>query len=192
LGIFRTQVLGHHAYVGIIQAQTIFKPSDIEELWLQFRKAGYRPGDQYSEVDLENIYMTATDEKNLVANLSSRKFINPVSSKSQMQFFNPILGKYARVCDLKKQINDLEKEQGTVDNSIKDKQSQIGPNPTLKDSLTKDIQTKKTDIENIKRKVSEIKSECDRLERLTMDELQEMQKEIQSGTKEVNQARSQN
>jgi len=55
LGIFRTQVLGHHAYVGIIQAQTIFKPSDIEELWLQFRKAGYRPGDQYSEVDLENI-----------------------------------------------------------------------------------------------------------------------------------------
>jgi hypothetical protein len=68
------------------------------------------------KVDLENIYMTATDEKNLVANLSARKFINPVSSKSQMQFFNPILGKYARVCDLKKQINDLEKEQGTVDN----------------------------------------------------------------------------
>jgi hypothetical protein len=86
----------------------------------------------------------------------------------------------------------LEKEQGTIDNSIKDKQSQIGPNPTLKDSLTKDIQTKKTDVENIKRRMSEIKSECDRLERLTMDELQEMQKEIQSGTKEVNQARSQN
>lgn len=55
LGIFRTQVLGHHAYVGIIQAQTIFKPSDIEELWLQFRKAGYRPGDQYSATDFENI-----------------------------------------------------------------------------------------------------------------------------------------
>jgi len=144
------------------------------------------------KIDLQNIYMTATDEKNLVANLSARKFINPVSSKSQMQFFNPLLGKYARVCDLKKQINDLEKEQSTVDNSIKDKQSQIGPNPTLKDSLTKDIQTKKTDVENIKRKISEIKSECDRLERLTMDELQEMQKEIQSGTKEVNQARSQN
>ena len=143
-------------------------------------------------VDLENIYMTSTDEKNLVANLSSRKFINPVSSKSQMQFLNPLLGKYARVCDLKKQISDLEKEQVTVDNSIKDKQSQIGPNPTLKDSLTKDIQTKKTDVENIKRRISEIKSECDRLERLTMDELQEMQKEIQSGTKEVNQARSKN
>jgi predicted nucleic acid-binding Zn-ribbon protein len=144
------------------------------------------------KVDLENIYMTATDEKNLVANLSARKFINPVSSKSQMQFFNPILSKYARVCDLKKQISDLEKEQGTVDNSIKDKQSQIGSNPTAKDSLTKDIQTKKTDVENIKRKIGEIKSECDRLERLTMAELQEMQKEIQSGTKEVNQARSQN
>jgi hypothetical protein len=143
------------------------------------------------KVDLENIYMTATDEKNLVANLSARKFINPVSSKSQMQFFNPLLGKYSRVCDLKKQIINLEKEQVTLSDSIKDKESQISPNPSLKDSLTQDIKTKKTDIENIKRKISEIKSECDRLERLTMDELQEIQKEIQSGTREVNQARSQ-
>ena len=164
-------------------ASSANKINDIEKNVREFNQ---------KRVDLENIYMTATDEKNLVANLSSRKFINPVNSKSQMQFLNPLLGKYARVCDLKKQISDLEKEQGTVDNSIKDKQAQIGPNPTAKDSLTKDIQTKKTDVENIKRRISEIKSECDRLERLTMDELQEMQKEIQSGTKEVNQARSQN
>jgi len=142
------------------------------------------------KVDLENIYITSTDEKNLIANLSARKFINPVSSKSQMHFLNPLLGKYSRVCDLKKQISDLEKEKGKIDDSTKDKQSQIGTNPTLKDSLTKDIQTKKTDIENIKRRISEIKLECDRLERLTMKELQEMQKNIQSGSKEVKQARS--
>lgn len=144
------------------------------------------------KVEIENIYKTAQDETSLIDNLKSRGYINPTTNKSQMEFKNPLLGKYATVCDLKKKISDLEKEQGEVDNSIKDKQSQIGPNPTAKDSLTKDIQTKKTDVENIKRKISEIKSECDRLERLTMDELQEMQKEIQSGTKEVNQARSQN
>ena len=88
------------------------------------------------------------------------------------------------------EISDLEKEQGEVDNSIKDKESQIGPNPTLKDSISQDIKTKKTDVENIKRKIQEIKAESDRLERLTMKELQEMQKEIVSGTRDVRQSRS--
>jgi chromosome segregation ATPase len=142
------------------------------------------------KVEIENIYKTAENETNLIDNLKSRGYINPTTNKSQMEFKNPLLGKYASVCDLKKKVSDLEKEQGEVDNSIKDKESQIGTNPTLKDSITQDIGTKRTDIENIKKRIQEIKAESDRLERLTMKELQEMQKEIVSGTRDVRQARS--
>ena len=142
------------------------------------------------KVEIENIYKTAQDETSLIDNLKARGYINPTTNKSQMEFKNPLLGKYATVCDLKKKISDLEKEQGSVDDSIKDKQSQIGSNPSLKDSITQDIDTKRTDVENIKRKIQEIKAESDRLERLTMKELQEMQKEIVSGTRDVRQTRS--
>jgi len=142
------------------------------------------------KVDLENIYKLSVNEKDLINKLSARKFINPVSSKSQMKFNNPLLGKYSRVCDLKKQISDLEKEQSEVDKSVKGKESEIGSNPTMKDSLLNDIQSKKTDIERIKTKLQELKSESDRLERLTVKELQDIQREIQSGTREVRQDRS--
>jgi len=141
-------------------------------------------------VEIENIYITAKDETSLIDNLKARGYINPTTNKSQMQFKNPLLGKYASICDLKKKISDLEKEQGEVDSSIKDKESQMGTNPSLKDSLTQDIKTKKTDVENIKRRIGEVKAECDRLERLTMKELQEMQKELTSGIMDVRQTRS--
>jgi nucleoside-diphosphate-sugar epimerase len=51
-------------------------------------------------------------------------------------------GNHVRVCDLKKQITDLEKEQSETDKSIKDKELEIGPNPTMKDSLMDDIKGK--------------------------------------------------
>ena len=70
LGIFRTHILGAHINVGLIQAQTIFKPSDIEELWLQFRKAGYRPGDQYSASDFENILISGSFSQRIKKALS--------------------------------------------------------------------------------------------------------------------------
>jgi len=107
-----------------------------------------------------------------------------------MKFLNPLIGEYARVCDLKKQLLDFEKEKISVENSIKDKESQSSSNPTMKDSLMQDITNKKTDIENIKRKISEIKAECDRLERNTMSKLAEFEKDIRNGTREIKQDRS--
>ena len=141
-------------------------------------------------VEIENIYITAKDETSLIDNLKARGYINPTTNKSQMVFKNPLLGKYATICGLKKKISDLEKEQGEVDGSIKDKESQMGANPSLKDTITQDIKTKKTDVENIKRRIGEIKAECDRLERLTMKDLQEMKNQLVSGLKDVRQVRS--
>ena len=141
-------------------------------------------------VNLENIYVTSQNEKDLVSKLSAQKFINPTGNKSQMKFLNPLLGEYARVCDLKKQLSDFEKEKSGIETSIKDKESQSSSNPQMKDSLMQDITSKKTDIENVKRRINEIKMECDRLERNTMAKLSEFEKEIRDGSKEIKQDRS--
>jgi chromosome segregation ATPase len=141
------------------------------------------------KTDLQNIYMTATDEKDLMNKLSAKQFINSALNKTQMKFENPLLGKYSSVCDFKKQISDLEKENTEVEKSIEDKKSQIGPNPTLKDSLTQDIESKTTDVSRIKARISELKAESDRIERLTMKELQELQKKIFNDTREIRQGR---
>ena len=141
------------------------------------------------KTDLQNIYMTATDEKDLINKLSAKQFINSALNKTQMKFENPLLGKYSSVCDFKKQISDLEKENTEVQKSIEDKKSQIGPNPTLKDSLTQDIESKTTDVNRIKARISELKAESDRIERLTMKELQELQKKIFNDTREIRQGR---
>ena len=163
-------------------ASTANQLNDIESQIKEFRA---------KKVDLENIYKLSTDEKDLVSKLSAGMFINSVSSKSNMEFNNPLLGKYSRVCDLKKQITDLEKEKSETDESIKGKESEIGSNPTKKDSLMDDIKGKKTDIDKIKKRLKELNDEADRLERLTMEELKEMEEEIKSGTREIRQDRSQ-
>ena len=141
------------------------------------------------KTDLQNIYMTATDEKDLLNKLSARQFIDTALTKTQMKFKNPILAKYAITCDYKKQISDLEKQQSEIDKSIQDKQSEIGPNPSLKDSLTKDIESKRSDISRIKARITELKSESERMERQTMKELEELQRQILSDTREIKRGR---
>lgn len=142
------------------------------------------------KTELMNIYLTAKDEVSLIDNLKARGFINPSTNKSEIEFKNPLLGKFGNVCNLRKKIKDLESQEVEVNNSIKDKESQLTQNPSMKSSTTEDIKLKKTDIESIKRKIGEIKAESDRIERLTMKELQEMQDKLTSGTKDVRQSRS--
>lgn len=137
------------------------------------------------KIELQNIYMTSIDEKDLISKLSSRKYINQVNTKSQMNFENPLLAKFATVCDLRKQIVDLEKEIETIKKSIGEKESSIKTNPSSKDSLMDDIKSKRTDIDRLKTKIQDVKNEADRLERLTITSLQEMQNEIIKGTREV-------
>lgn len=54
-GVFEPQQLGARSKVGLIQGQTIYRVSDVEELQYRFHLAGYRPGDEYSEEEFEEI-----------------------------------------------------------------------------------------------------------------------------------------
>ena len=137
------------------------------------------------KTELQNIYLTSVDEKDLISKLSARKYINQVNTKSQMNFDNPLLAKFANVCDLRKQISDLQKEVENINKSITDKESSIKTNPSSKDSVMEDIKAKRTDIDRLKAKIQDVKNEADRLERLTVTSLQDMQNEIIKGTREV-------
>ena len=55
MGVFEPQQLGARSKVGLIQGQTIYRMSDVEELRYQFHQAGYRPGDEYSAEEFEQI-----------------------------------------------------------------------------------------------------------------------------------------
>ncbi len=54
-GVFKLQRLGARKKVGLIQGQTIYRMSDVDELQYRFHLAGYRPGDEYSEEEFEEI-----------------------------------------------------------------------------------------------------------------------------------------
>ena len=54
-GVFKPQQLGERPNVGLIQGQTIYRISDVEELHFQFHLAGFFPGDEYSSEVFESI-----------------------------------------------------------------------------------------------------------------------------------------
>ena len=54
-GVFEPQQLGARSKVGLIQGQTIYRISDVEELRYRFHLAGYRPGDEYSAEEFEQV-----------------------------------------------------------------------------------------------------------------------------------------
>jgi septal ring factor EnvC (AmiA/AmiB activator) len=172
-----------------ISVSTTDKPSIASDINNLNNLEGFIEEFNNKKTTLQNIYMTARDEKDLINKLSASQFIDSTTNKSQMKFKNPLLGKYSTSCDYNKQILDLENEQKEIEISVGEKQSQVGPNPTLRDSLTQDIQSKKTDISRIKARISEIKSESERIERLTMKDLEEMRKQIIEGTGEVKKGR---
>lgn len=140
--------------------------------------------------ELENVYLISPDEITLIENLKKGGFIESGTTKSEMVFKNPILGKYATVCDFKKQIKDLQDKESRINTEVKEKESQMSSNPSMQTSFSEDIKSKKNEIENIKKRLSEIKSESDRLERMTMKEFGELQKDLTNDTKDIRQSRS--
>jgi len=141
------------------------------------------------KVDLENIYKTSTDENNLLSVLKGRGFISPTTNKKEMKFQNPILGKYAQVCDFKKQVDDLTKQMTSIDSKIKEKELQIKDNPTQKSTIDIEIKTITTDKDNIKNRLNSIKDESDRQEREVMEYFREMESQLNVGKKNIKQSR---
>lgn len=137
--------------------------------------------------ELKRIYLQAKDELELVSELFNKKFIE---SKTTKKFTNPLFQEYSGVCDLDRKMSDIRKEMEQINISIKDKEKSMGTNPSMKDSLLKDIANKKTDTNNLIRRINDLKADSDRLYRNTLDKLEEMKKEITDKNKQITKDRS--
>ena len=60
---------------------------------------------------IENIYKTYVDEKDLINKLSSQKLIDKKTDiKKNINFTNPLLSEYATICDLKRNVDDINNQ----------------------------------------------------------------------------------
>jgi len=141
------------------------------------------------KTNLENIYNQDLDEMQLIEQLKRGGFILATTNKKDMKFENPILGKYAQVCDLKKQVNNLTKKMGDVDTKMKEKELQLKDNPSDGVNIAEEKKSIMTEKEDIKKRLDSIKAEADRQEREVMVYLKEIETDLNKGKKNISQSR---
>ena len=141
------------------------------------------------KTNLENIYNQDLDEIQLIEQLKRGGFILATTNKKDMKFENPILGKYAQVCDLKKQVNELTKKMGDVDTKMKEKELQLKENPSDGVNVAEEKKSIMTEKEDIKKRLDSIKAEADRQEREVMVYLKEIETDFNKGKKNIAQSR---
>ncbi len=139
------------------------------------------------KTELLRVYLQSKDELELISALFNKKFIE---SKTSKKFTNPLFQEYSGVCDLNRQMNDIKKQKEEIETSIKGKEETIGTNPSMKDSLLKDISNKKTDVNNLMRRLNDLKVNSDRLYKKTLEKLEQMKKQITDKGKQITQDRS--
>ena len=62
------------------------------------------------KTNLDNIYVTYKDEKDLISKLSAQKFIEQnTSDKKKIKFLNPLIGLYAQAAEKKRELRNIEK-----------------------------------------------------------------------------------
>jgi chromosome segregation ATPase len=138
------------------------------------------------KVTVDNIYMTYTDDKDLISKLSAQKFIpTNTSDKKQIKFNNPLIGLYADAAQKKRELKSLESDLISQKDTLTDRQSSITANPESADSIKNDISYTQTKISDINIRVQKIKNEIVTLERNTRDKLKEMKDDLANNKKKI-------
>lgn len=139
------------------------------------------------KVTIDNIYMTYTDEKDLIKKLSAQKFIQSnTSDKKKIKFINPLIAMYAQASEKKRELKNLESDLDSQKETLSDRQSSITQNPELKNTLGDDIKYTQDKVNDIQSKISKIKNEIVTLERNTRDKLNQMKKDFENSKKRIN------
>lgn len=139
--------------------------------------------------ELQNLYLQEIDENQLINQLFDRKYISTKGSKKQINFINPLLGKLAQSLELKKRVKDLEKNKLEQEYKIKEIEKKLQNNPSQKDSISDEIKLNQQQLQKIVGDLQKIKSESDRLERLSQDEFEKMKKKLELDNKNIKMGR---
>lgn len=138
------------------------------------------------KTNLDNIYTTYKDEKDLITKLSAQKFIEQnTSDKKKMKFLNPLIGLYAQAAEKKREMKNIESDISNQQQTISDRNGQISENPDAKDSLQQDIDYTTSKVNDLKSRLSKIKTEIVSLERSTEKKLREMKLSLADNKKRI-------
>lgn len=138
------------------------------------------------KITIDNIYLTYSDENDLIAKLSAQKFItNDTSNKKDITFNNQLIGMYAQASKKKRELKSIEDELTMQNSNLKERQDMISANPDTTDSLKDDVVNIKSKIIDINKRITNIKDDISKLEKASNDKLREMQKTLQNSKRRL-------
>lgn len=138
------------------------------------------------KTNIDNIYVTYKDEKDLISKLSTQKFIEQnTSDKKKIKFLNPLIGLYAQAAEKKRELKNIENDISNQEQVVSDRKSQISQNPETKDSLQQDINYTISKVNDLKSRLSKVKNEIVSLERSTEKKLKEMKASLTENKKRI-------
>lgn len=132
-----------------------------------------------------NIYMTYKDEKDLISKLKAQNLIKNAENKNKMSFTNPLLNIWAQSCQKRRRLKNIEDDIKKWEGDKSDQQSNIQTNPSMKDSLTSQIEVLDDKISTKKDEIVQLNQEIARLERQAKLKLEEMKKELNLSKKDL-------
>jgi hypothetical protein len=130
------------------------------------------------KVTINNIYMTYTDEKDLINKLSSQKFIDNTSDKKSIKFHNSILGMWAQSCEKRRDLKEIDDQIKKWQEDIKNEESNLKSNPSSKDTVDANIKLTQDKIKEKTQEVSKKQMEIANLEKLAKDKLKALSGEL--------------
>jgi hypothetical protein len=150
--------------------------NDIEKWFLEFNS---------KKSALQNIYMNYKTEEDLVKTLQSQKYINSKNLKL-MKFNNPLLGMWAKSCEIRREVNDIQNGIGELNKTVKNDTDNMNANPTTAESSKQSIDLKKQDLTNKQKQLQEKNLELANQEKRTKDELKKMMDNNKKSKTQIN------
>jgi hypothetical protein len=130
---------------------------------------------------LQNIYMTYTNQDDLVKKLFSQKFINSNTTPtkdSPRKFMNPLLDLWSQVCQKMRDTKNIQDQITSEKGTINQKNDLISQNPNVADSANQSISNSNSNITDLNQQLSKINTSITILKKQTEDELAKMKKEL--------------
>ena len=137
------------------------------------------------KTDLENIYLTYTDEGDLINKLSARGFIKKTGNKKQIEFENPLFSVFSSACEKTRTLKDLEKSVEELGEKLKDKNEYLQKNPSSKDSVGQEIESVRKDLGEKNKQIQKISTEIVQLQRISNQRLLDMQQDSKDTNRQV-------
>ena len=139
---------------------------------------------------LDKIYSEYKDEKELISKLLSQKLINRSNDKKNIKFTNPLLEIYAHIAEKNRDEKGIEKDINKYIEDLNLKNQQIKDNPSMKDTLEKDIKNIQDNISSKKSELSNIKKDILSLQKSSNFKLNSMKNELLNYKKNIDSHRN--